>query len=745
VRAEHRAAPVERSGEEISEMSNAGVWRASLAGLLVMGVLASCAGGEQSPATAGVGGDAAGAEAGRGATAASGASGPVMIDVEGDAAGGAGESCQPVTCTPEGGNYCGKIGDGCGNRLDCGECDTDWICDEGLCVGGPDCEPLSCEAAGGGQYCGALGDGCGHALDCGDCPTGDKCDGGLCVPEDCSPAGCNPESASYCGTIGNGCGRSIDCGDCEAPAECGLSGISGVCAKGLADCTPLTCDPAAGGHYCGTIGDGCGGVLECPDACPTGKCGDETAGVCPGTVTGGCTNLQCNVDVCDAGKKTSITGVVFDPAGVVPLYNVLVYVPNAAPDALSTGASCGRCDAPVSGQPIATALTNASGRFTLENVPSGLKIPLVIQVGKWRREITMPKVLPCQENIFSDKNLLRLPKKKSEGHLPQLAVGTGFGDSLECLLRRIGIDDSEFTNPDGGGRVHLYAGADYVVNTTHNAATKSYVGGPDFPPRSDLTASLSSLQKYDAVLLSCEGDPARDVTTVEKKALKDYADIGGRAFLEHYHSAYLRGVTMGEAPNDVAGEAAYTATPFPPIASSWVAGSSFIAGTFSVDKSFPKGAAFATWLANVAASTVQGQIDLSRVKNPAAGLVPATAQQWLYSATNVPYFSFNTPVDAPADQQCGRVVHTGIHVANLVDSIGSPFPDSCQSTPLSAQEKALEFMLFDLSSCVQLETAQPLPPLPAPPGVPVPPPAVAAPPPPSPPVPPVAPPARPPR
>ena len=35
---------------------------------------------------------------------------------------------------------------------------------------------------------------------------------------------------------------------------------------------------------------------------------------------------------------------------------------------------------------------------------------------------------------------------------------TGAADALECLIRRIGIADSEFTTDGGAGRVHLYAG-----------------------------------------------------------------------------------------------------------------------------------------------------------------------------------------------------------------------------------------------------------------------------------------------
>jgi hypothetical protein len=433
-----------------------------------------------------------------------------------------------------------------------------------------------------------------------------------------------------------------------------------------------------------------------------------------------------------------VTAKVYDPAGKVPLYNVAVYVPNSLVDDIGTGPTCDTCATPVSGDPVASALTDATGQFVMEDVPVGTNVPLVIQVGKWRRLVTLPEVKACQNNPFDDPTTFRLPRNQSEGHLPKIALAVGGADSLECLLRRMGVSDSEFTDPMGSGRINLYTN-DLVGGAGVDTAVSSYATGGDFPAFSSLFATfdaadgglgdggLGGLSNYDMIVISCQGSQSagRAVTSAEKQGLKGFVDTGGRVFLEHYNYSWLRGGLMDgskvvqASPEGAAidGQTKYTQSPFPAIAQwedptslSYAPGGD---GTYSVDTTFPKGSAMADWLLNVGASTIRASIDLVNVKNPATSVLSGVAQQWIYDSTKgVPYLSANTPIEEAAtpDRQCGRIVHTGIHVATVANDTIAPFPGGCVSSDLTAQEKAMEFLVFDLSSCVSNDTLPPAPP-----------------------------------
>ena len=398
----------------------------------------------------------------------------------------------------------------------------------------------------------------------------------------------------------------------------------------------------------------------------------------------GCVGLECKRVSCPGGTKTTISGVVFAPTKVAPdpLYNAIVYVPNAKVSPFPAGVACEKCGALTTGSPIVTALSGADGKFVLSDVPVGADIPLVVQLGRWRRQVTIPKIEPCVDNAI-EAELTRLPRNQSEGDIPLHAIASGRVDGLECVLRKIGIDDAEFTQPGGTGRIHLY---------TQNGTAAP--GGA--VPASALWSSVDTLKKYDLVLFPCEGAPnvkSSDAT----HAIIEYTSAGGRMFATHYSYVWIQGAPM----------------PFPGTAN-WNVDQVHPGDplTAYVDTSFPKGVAFAQWLLNVKASITLGVLSINQPRHDVESVV-APSQSWITSKSpsTLQHYTFNTPVGAPAEAQCGRVVYSDFHVLDS-RADGTTFPSACDDKPLSPQEKVIEFMLFDLASCVQKDKDQPVAPPP---------------------------------
>ena len=621
-----------------------------------------------------------------------------------------GAACTKKTCSAMGYD-CGPVADGCGGLVQCGTCSkAGQICGGGgkpnVCGSnvGP-CVKKTC--TDWGANCGPVSDGCGGIIQCGSCTSPECCGCGgapsvcggappTCVKKTCTDYGAN------CGPVSDGCGAlTASCGTCPAGQCCGCGGTPNVCA-GASACTPLTCSSFPPGT-CGQQSDGCGGLTASCGSCPSGQfCGGGGPNKCGTGST--CINLQCKQVTCSGSGTTSISGSVFDPAGLRPLPNVYVYVPNGTPAPLAAGATCDKCGSALSGLPLVTTLTDATGKFKLDNMPVGADIPVVIQIGKWRRQI---KVTTAQcTNTAVAAALTRLPRNKSEGDIPKMALTTGGYDSLECLLRKIGISDSEFTNPSAAGRINLFKGQPGTGSTQAVGKYDAAFGGASFPAATTLWGTLASLQTYDVTLMACEGDTyPSDKPTTARKAMYDYLNVGGRVFASHYHHYWVSANTNGT------GTGAWSTL------ASWIYPSPGLLSQTNqltvggkIVTTFPKGNALATWLQTVGASTSFGNLSIFDAKNSVKSFDQSRVTEWIYvqntklypSLTAVPYateyLTFNTPVGAPTADQCGRFIFSDIHVSS--GDKGNAFPSECKSTTMSPQELALEYMFFDLSSSV---------------------------------------------
>jgi hypothetical protein len=534
-------------------------------------------------------------------------------------------------------------------------------------------------------------------------------------------ASCQCASSCNATTCGGCCDVSGQCHPVEGAAACGARGEACVaCAMGES-CVSGQCTSGAtgGGTSAGTGGGGGGGD----------NFGGGTAGTGGGTDVVCPTGLMCDVS-CTSGT-TTISGKVYDPAGKNPLYNVAVYVPAtdlaALPKGVPTGTAACSCSALYSSGAVVSTSTAEDGAFTLSNAPVGADVHLVIQIGKWRRLFHV-NVTACQDNAQPDRSL-KLPSTVAAGNtddnMPDIAVSTGNADTLECLMRRIGLPTSEYVAGAGtAGHVHVFSGGKTGTSGgfgTGKAENPPMAGAPPSP--TSLWSSAAQLMPYDIVLLSCEGG---ETYNANPPALESYLNAGGRVFSSHYHYAWFSGpLASGQsysAPSDWGSHLA-----------SWSAGSGMDTGPIGgiiqttlngSSQAFPKGVSLNKWLKNTNAlgtDTVPAtELAIYQPRyNAVVGTSNPASQPWITSdgtgqAGATMYFSFDTPVNAPpqpdggAPSYCGRAVFSDLHVAgNPATSDSTPPPGGCADTDLSPQEKALEFMLFDLSSCVVSDAVPP--------------------------------------
>jgi hypothetical protein len=368
---------------------------------------------------------------------------------------------------------------------------------------------------------------------------------------------------------------------------------------------------------------------------------------------------------------------VLAPNGELPVPFAHVYVSSTTVDPPPAGAGCFRCAGSLSGEPASLATTDSQGRFQLLDVPPGEQLQLVVQTGKWQRTATVAGVVACRDNPVDEADV-RLPSRSSEGNLPSIALVSGGEDTLECLLRKLGIDDSEFGYAGSIERVQLYSGRGGMT-----ALSAPNEGDGALASATSLWSSLENLSAFDLVILGSETDEnAADKSEAARAAVHQYVSNGGRVLLQHFQSYFVKA-----GPAELAGLASFGA--------SGALAEPFVA---EVDVTSPRGEAMADWLSVVGATEQPGQLSLSRAQTRIES-VHAPAVRLLFSAepTTVQAFSVDLP-HADGKTSCGRLTATDVLTA-AGDTVAD-FPNGCSSTTLSAQEKALAYLLFDVGACL---------------------------------------------
>jgi hypothetical protein len=339
-------------------------------------------------------------------------------------------------------------------------------------------------------------------------------------------------------------------------------------------------------------------------------------------------------------------------------------------------------------------------------------------------------VTACQDNA-QPAGSLALPATVAPGtadNMPDIAVSTGGADTLECILRRIGLPASEYVaGAATTGHVHMFSGG-----TTPTPAGNANIGLTETAPfpgspasSTSLWATAQQMLPYDVTLLSCEGG---ETYAANPPALEAYLNAGGRVFASHFHYAWFTGPLVSTqpyaAPMDWGSKlATWTGAPSSTATTGPIGGilDTTLNGT---TKPFPKGVALQQWLTVQQLRTDGGVLGVDGVAagelpiyqpryNAVVGPTDTASQAWITSdatgmAGQTMLFTFNTPIAAAPAASCGRAVFSDIHAEGNPASFDTPpAPGGCANVDLSPQEKALEFMLFDLSGCVEPDSANP--------------------------------------
>jgi hypothetical protein len=439
--------------------------------------------------------------------------------------------------------------------------------------------------------------------------------------------------------------------------------------------------------------DGGGSVFEAPPSDAGVELCSDPGADCPGVVP------------CADTAPTTLTGTVYDPAGKTPLYNAIVFIPSATPAAIVTGTTtCSSCSVPIANY-VAATVTDDNGAFTLRNVPTGGNIPLVIQSGKWRRQVTLPNVPACTTTQVP-ADLTRLPRNQSEGDIPQMAVLTGACDGIACFMRRVGLDAQEFTGPDGTGRLHVYRGVGPGPDLAGGGGGTAGDCTGDDAGACPLWTTDAELERYDTVFLGCECGEYNQ-TKPDKTPMHDWLNVGGTVIAVHDQETWFR-----NGPADFQ------------TVSGWTSEDASAPGPFVVDTSFANGSVFQSWLKGIGVLSPDGSVPL----NPPDVSASMTgnsqiSSRWIYDEADysdagapVEMLSFRTPVGGfpnggAAKYYCGRAILSDVHVGAGGAPSSAPVPESCDTGDLSPEEKALEFLLFSQSLCVAPTVVSPPPPL----------------------------------
>jgi hypothetical protein len=397
-----------------------------------------------------------------------------------------------------------------------------------------------------------------------------------------------------------------------------------------------------------------------------------------------CRGRLCQVPRCPTGTTTEVVGRLFAGNGSDPVPGAIVFVPVDDVPELPSTVTCDQCNnLPAA---VTTATTSFDGSFRLRGVPSG-SFPLVARLGRFQRVATVTATACVENRVDADRDTankgLRLPRQKGElaplDRLPRIAVVSGDYDQIECVLKRIGIDQLDMYNGRATGSTNP----------------------PPIAEQSALFTDSARLFGYDIVVVNCTDNQYQSLLAqaTVKQNLESFVARGGRLYVTDW--AY-------DVVEQIPAFAPYICfEPQSPPAAPMCSGGS--ARPMSADsRDYYSGRSqildpeMARWLAQFP-SVIDGsssvEVDYSFVVVAKVGDdANGKSKVWVQG----PAKGYGTrPQTVTFDyKSCGRVHFSTYNTepnGNVDD--GQRWPTSCKAS-LSAQERLLEYLFFNVAACV---------------------------------------------
>ncbi len=385
---------------------------------------------------------------------------------------------------------------------------------------------------------------------------------------------------------------------------------------------------------------------------------------------------------------TTISGVVTAPNGIDPVPGAAVFVPQGSITEFPPEVRCEVCDQ-LTDISVVSTTTNTDGSFTLGPIPTrtdqppGETVQVVTQMGRFRKLVQVTIDNPCSTNPLANSNFQLPGRNEGDFHsIPNIAVATGDYDVMECVLLKIGLEQGEFDLYEG-----QFLGSDPAT-----------VGGFN-----ELLMDLNKMKSYNIIFINCASDTHESMLTnpTIRQNIENYVLSGGRLYVTDWSYDYVEQVENFSPLIDFE-PGMSSGAPEPMNAAALGSGGIEVDATV-LDQEMVE------WLNAVEAVSGDEVINASNQVH-IGHFLASWVQQFQVPAMD----GVKVWLEGNADGQrpltttfdyamCGRVLYSSYHTAGR-EGIGlETYPAYCDAGPLSPQERVLEYLIFHIADCIDIE------------------------------------------